>query len=253
MRLLSQFGLMMCVAGGAFGQAAPAPAFEVASVKTLATVSDGARNLGRPDQLATSPGGVTMTNYTLRSAIAWAYHVQPVQVTGPGWLESDRYQILAKAAGPTSVDQLRLMMQTLLAERFKVTQHKDTKEMQAYVLTVAKGGHKLTRSEGEAEMQMNAGPGGSKALVTHATIDRITALIASMLPGIVVDQTGLDGEWDFSLDITNVMDSHPTGIDDAIGMIAQLAKQQLGINVDQKKLPVEMVVVDRAERVPVGN
>jgi uncharacterized protein (TIGR03435 family) len=88
-------------------------------------------------------------NVHLKSVIQWAYHLQAIQVSGPGWLDDNRYDIVAKTAGEVPTDRQRIMMQTLLAQRFKLTCHQETKELPAYVLTVAKGGHKLKQSESE--------------------------------------------------------------------------------------------------------
>ena len=102
------------------------PAFDVASVR--ASKSGGGEG-GWRDDIQTSPDSLIMRNVSLKSAIRWAYHVMDYQVTGPQWIGSDRFDISAKAMGPTSEDQLRLMLQALLAERFKLTLHRDTKEV----------------------------------------------------------------------------------------------------------------------------
>ena len=79
----------------------------------------------------------------LKSAIRWAYHVMDAQVVGPDWLANERYDIMAKAAGPAPEAELRVMLQALLAERFKLAVHRQTKEMSAYALTVGKNGPKF--------------------------------------------------------------------------------------------------------------
>jgi uncharacterized protein (TIGR03435 family) len=251
MRVGLAASLLVSSVCGAFAQSAePAPAFEVASVKVSA-VGEGQRV--RTDAIATSPDGVTMTNIRLKSVVQWAYHLQPIQVTGPGWIESNRYDIMAKASGPVSKDQLRLMVQTLLAQRFKLTCHKETKEMPAYVVTVAKGGHKMKPSEGEGEM--DAKPSGKGLIVafTHVTMAQLSEMTQSPLQGVVVDQTGLTGAWDFSLDATSFAMTQPTGIDDLINMVIQAINEQLGLKIEQKKIPAELLTVDHAEKVPVEN
>jgi uncharacterized protein (TIGR03435 family) len=227
-----------------------APAFEVASVK-VSTLSEGER--GRRDVVTPSPGGVTMTNVRLKSVVQWAYNLQAVQVTGPGWIDSNRYDIVAKAAGAASREQLRAMTQTLLAERFKMTFHKETKEMPAYVVSVAKGGHKLKPSEGEGDMEVK--PGGNRMTVsfTHVTLAQLAEMLGSPLQAVVVDQTGLAGAWDFTLDASSFAMTQPTGIDDAINMVIQAVSEQLGIKIEQKKVPAEVLIVDHAEKVPVEN
>jgi uncharacterized protein (TIGR03435 family) len=240
-------GLSVLTISAAFGQ----PTFDVASVK----VSPAPQGPGRGGQgaITPSPGGVTMMSVRLKSVVQWAYHLQTIQVTGPGWLDSDRYDIIAKAAGPVSTDQLRAMTQTLLAQRFKLAFHKETKEMPAYVVTVAKGGHRMKPSEGEGEMEVKPTANRMAASFTHVTLAQLAEMISSPLQGVVVDQTGLKGAWDFTLDASTFTMTQPTGIDDAINMIIQAVGEQLGIKIDQKKVPAEMLIVDRAERIPVEN
>jgi uncharacterized protein (TIGR03435 family) len=239
----------------AFGQPAePAPAFEVASVKAAAAPAAAGPMEGRGREAITpSPAGVTVTGARLKAVVQWAYHLQTIQVSGPAWLDSDRYDIVAKASGPVPTERLRAMMQTLLVERFKLACHKETREMPAYIVTVAKGGHKLKPSEGEGEMDVKPNGGRAAAAFTHVTLAQVTEMISSPLQGVVVDQTGLKGAWDFSLDMSSFTMNQPTGIEDAINMIIQAMNEQLGIKVDQKKVPAEVLIVDHAERVPVAN
>jgi uncharacterized protein (TIGR03435 family) len=238
----------------AWGQSAdPAPAFEVASVKATPQAVQGPEMGRKTDTITPSPGGLTMLNVRLKSAVQWAYHLQPIQVSGPGWIESNRYDIVAKTSGPVTTEQLRRMTQTLLADRFKLAVHKETKEMAAYVVTVGKNGHKLKPSEGEGEMQLKPGPNRMVAQFTHVTLAQLAEMTSSPLQGVVVDETGLKGQWDFTLDVSNMGMTQPTGIDDAINMIIQVLNEQLGIKVDQKRVPAELLIVDHAEKIPVEN
>ena len=143
-------------AATALGQSADAPApaaFEVASTKVSQSRSRG-EGFGR-DNIKTSPGSLTMLNVSLRTAIGWAYHVFDYQVTGPDWIGSERYDIVAKAAGPASEPEQRAMLQTLLADRFKLAVHRQTKEMSAMLLVVGKGGPKFqeSKTEGDSSIQ----------------------------------------------------------------------------------------------------
>lgn len=119
------------------------PVLEAASVKV-------ARTADLPDDredIQTSPGTLTMRRVSLKSCIQWAYRVNGFQISGPSWLASDRFDITAKVASPAKDDQLRLMLQTLLAERFKLVLHSDQKEQHVFVLTVSKGGPKFHESK----------------------------------------------------------------------------------------------------------
>jgi uncharacterized protein (TIGR03435 family) len=112
------------------------PAFDVASVKLHQPGADDERE-GRID---VSPGSLSMRGVRLLRAIRWAYDVQVSQIVGPDWLDCISLDIIAKAGNGVGTDQLRLMLRTLLADRFKVSLHRETREIQSAVLTVAKGG-----------------------------------------------------------------------------------------------------------------
>lgn len=253
--IVSLFLFNACLA---FTQPAPAPpAFDVASVKvdtagTNQGMGRGAMGRGR-EIITPSPSGISMINVPLRSVIQWAYHVQPVQVSGPGWLDVDRYDVVAKAAAAVPEDQLRQMMQTLLAERFKLALHRESKEMLAYVITVAKTGLKIKESTSEGDMDIQPS-GRAGANIQRATVPKLADLLSVPLQAPVIDQTGLAGRYDFTLDLSNFLDpTTPVGINDVISIFIQGAQQQLGIKIDEKKVPVEMLMVDRAEKVPVEN
>src|SRR5262249_3697028 len=121
------------------------PSFEVASIKPAAPPSDPHRIMvgmrggpGTPD-----PGQISYFNVTLRNVLMTAYDVKDYQISGPGWLGSERYDIIAKVPPGTTKEQLRLMLQNLLAERFQVSLHHESKELPMFALVVAKGGPKM--------------------------------------------------------------------------------------------------------------
>ena len=237
----------------AFSQPAAAPpAFEVASVKvdTIGTNEGG----GRGREIVTpSPAGISMINVRLKSVIQCAYHVQAVQISGPGWLDVDRYDVVAKAVGAMPEDQLRLMMQTLLADRFKLAFHRESKEMRAFVASVAKTGLKMKESTSEGDMDMQPS-GKAGATIQRATVQKLAELLSGPLQAPVVDETGLTGRYDFTIDLSNVLDpTTPMGINDVIPIFIQVAQLQLGIKIDEKKVAVEMLMVDHAEKLPVEN
>src|SRR5207248_5078517 len=118
---------------------------------------------GDREDIRSSPGTLTMRQVSLNSCIKWAYGLNGFQISGPAWLGSDRFDIIVKAAGPAKEDQLRLMLQTLLVERFKLMFHRDKKEAQTYVLLVGKGGPKLRESKGDGASDMKPGRFGFAA------------------------------------------------------------------------------------------
>jgi uncharacterized protein (TIGR03435 family) len=252
MRVALAASLLVSGAYGALGQPAETPAaFEVASVKASQPAAEGMRL--QPNQITPSPGGVTMMNTSLKAIVQWAHHLQAIQVMGPGWLDSNRYDIVAKAPAAATTEQLRRMTQTLLAQRFQLTFHRDTKEMPAYVVTVGKGGHKMKPSVGEGEMAIKPTGKGLAIAFTHVTLAQLAEFASSPLQGVVVDQTGLQGAWDFTLDPSSFMATPPVDRDDAITMIIQALSEQLGIKIDQRKVPAEVFIVDHVEKIPVEN
>jgi uncharacterized protein (TIGR03435 family) len=142
-------GVLAMIVCGAFGQPAAAPlSFDVASVKpsVIGLTTGEGKQRGKVDSYA---GSLNMRNVSLSAAIRWAYEVKDFQVSAPGWLETERYDIVAKVAGPAMSAQLRLMLRTLLTERFQLKLHSETKELPIYALTVAKGGPKLRTGKTE--------------------------------------------------------------------------------------------------------
>ena len=256
LRPIGSVSLILFNVGLAFGQPATAPpAFEVASVKVnTAGTKMGRGGMGHGfDTITPSPSGISMINVSLGTVIQWAYRVQPVQVSGPGWLDVDRYDVVAKAAGAVPEDQLRQMMQTLLADRFKLVLHRESNEMRAFVVSVAKTGLKMKESTTEGDMDLQPS-GKAGATIQRATIPKLAELLSGPLQAPVVDETGLTGRYDFTIDLSGVLDpTTPMGINDVIPIFVQVAQQQLGIKIDEKKMLVEMLMVDHAERIPVEN
>jgi len=141
-------GLIISTSCAAFGQgAAASPTFEVASVKPAEPQPPGQMRIrmgggpGTPD-----PGQLTYTNVSLRNILMNAYAVKGYQINGPKWLDSERFDIVAKVPKGATTEQFRQMLQNLLAERFKLALHHETKELPMYALVVGKGGAKLKES-----------------------------------------------------------------------------------------------------------
>src|ERR1700730_13168768 len=135
--------LAVCAAWAVYGQPVAVQRFEVASIKPVSADRLDGNSGGH-----TSRGRLRMTNVTLKRCIMGAYGIGPNQISGgPDWLESDHYEIVAKAEEPVGDDILMAMLQTLLAERFKLVIHRETRAGPALVLEVAKNGPKLEKSE----------------------------------------------------------------------------------------------------------
>ena len=192
--------VMLIIAGGlitggvAEAQSAPL-SFDAASIKPSQNAGPAA-----PVGIRVAPGGRLVTvNTTLRMLVNYAYNVRDAQITGgSSWIDSDRFDIEARPESVATQDQLRFMLQTLLADRFGLKIHKEPKEMNVYALTVAKGGPKLKQSEkpGDAP-QMHMAPGAVSA--TGATMAQLVQPLSNFIGRTVVDKTGLTGKYDFEL------------------------------------------------------
>jgi len=228
---------------------AQSPAFDAASVKPNVTHEANAE--GRPrSSIKATPGYLAIQNASLSQCIQWAYNVQAFQVSGPAWMESERYDISAKSSGPAPEAQLRLMLQTLLGERFKLAFHRDTKDLPGYALVVSKGGPKLKESTTEGEPSMK--PDRARMVAEHVTMSRFADLLTNPLHSPVVDKTGLTGRYDFSLDISKYA-TPGMSPDEMSTALAECLQQELGLRVEARKLPLEILMIDRAEKAPLGN
>ena len=251
--------LILFAATAAFGQSAdaPAPAFDVASVKVSQPGTDGRRGRGNTQ---VSPGTVTMRNVSLKAAIRWAWHVSEYQVTGPDWLDSERYEIAGKAAGPATEEELRLMMQALLRERFKLTLHTQTKELGAYLLVAGKNGPKVHESTTEGEPSIETNQKQMSVSVQRAPVSQLVEMLSNVMRAPVIDMTGLKGRYDLNLNVAKYaadmaaqgksVESTPM---DTVALVTTVLQAELGLKLEGKKMPLEVVVIDHAEKSPVEN
>jgi uncharacterized protein (TIGR03435 family) len=245
--------LLFAAAAGAFAQsAATAPAFEVASVRVSASAGGrGHMNMfGSPIKIA--PGSLTMRGISFRAAVAWANDVKEFQVNGPSWMDEARYDIVAKAAGAASPEELRPMLRALLAERCKLVSHRQTKEMNAWIVTVAKNGPKFKIAEGDAEGSIEPNLAKMEVAIKRTPISQLTDLLGRLLRAPVIDQTGLTGNYDITIGVQKYQPEKATEVD-MLSMILTAIQEELGLKLDNRKMPVDLVVVDSAERAPVEN
>jgi uncharacterized protein (TIGR03435 family) len=253
--------LILFAATAAFGQSAdaPTPTFDVASVKASQTDSAGGERKMR-ENIQVSPGTVTMRNINLKSCIRWAYHVTEYQVSGPAWLDSERYEITGKSAGPAAEEQLRLMMQGLLQERFKLAVHRQVKELSAYVLVVGKNGPKAQESKTEGESSIDINQKQLSVNVQRTPVSQLIDMMSNVLRAPVIDNTGLKGRYDLTLNLAKYaadlmaqgksIDSAPA---DPATLISMILQEELGLKLEAKKMPLDMVIIDHAEKAPVEN
>lgn len=222
------------------------PAFEVASIK----LDDAAGNY-----IEVAHGSLTAHSATLATCIMWAYGVESSQVSGANsavsdLLQSERYTILAKAAGPVPDSQLRIMLQALLAERFKLAVHRQSREIHVFALVTEKNGPKFHQSQDDGESKQQA----TSKLVrrwTSTTMAQLTSSLAEAMQAPVLDQTGLAGKYDLSLDLTPYL---PTTGErpDISGMMSTAVREQLGLKLEARRAEADVLVIDHVEK-PTAN
>jgi uncharacterized protein (TIGR03435 family) len=222
---------------------AQAPAFEVASVKPNRSGEQAINIRQRPG------GGFIARNAPLRMVITHAYNIRPNQLSGgPAWISDARFDIEAKAEG-ASPAQVRQMLQTLLAERFHLVAHRETREEPIYALVVAKGGPKLRESKADATQVGGDGPG--KIVAEKAPVGMLARTLQNIVQRPVVDETSLTGEYDFELKWLPERLAEP-GAADSLDLnapsIFTAVQEQLGLKLEGRKGPVEIVVIDRIEK-----
>jgi bla regulator protein BlaR1 len=244
--------------------------FEVASIKPAGPDAKGSSIQFMPG------GGLSMTNIPLRAMITFAYDVRDFQVSGgPGWVGTERFDLRAKADrtdsdGPVDLakmtddqrktvrDQIDERLRALLADRFQLVVHKETKDQPIYALLVSKNGAKLKEAKeagGRQGMSMNRGRLEGFA----APMEMLCNVLSNTMGRPVIDKTGLAAKYDFVLEWTPDVgaDARAQGFGDGINSpapapggptIFTALQEQLGLRLDAQKGPVPNIVIDRAEK-----
>ena len=242
-------------------QDAKNPKYELATVKPTPPGVRGGQS--RPE-----PGGLRYrgTNLPLRYYIASAYQIKPDQLTDePGWVDTEGFDIEAQAAKPSNLEEHHLMMRSLLAERFHLQIHFATKEMPVYVLTVDNNGAKMklhdSENSGDPWIEQSAdAPLHMKWKATSSPMQLLAYRLGMVMDRPVIDQTGLKGDYDFLLTYTMEpppgfpADAKVNGqpIDLSGPTIFQALPQQLGLRLEARKGPVQILEVEHVEE-PSGN
>lgn len=237
----------------AAGQApAPKPEFEVASVKPSPS--------GETISIRRSGGRLTTTSTSLRMLITWAYGIEDDRLAGqPKWLDDVRYDIKADAPEERiSRGELYAMMQSLLVERFRLAVHHETREMPIYALVVDKGGPKvkITEANGPGNQDPFRMTGRGHLIGTRVSPPMLAKVLSNQLRRAVQDATGINGIFDFTLewsgdDLSSVegdLSRAPRG-----PSIFTALREQLGLRLEARKGPEDVLVIDHVERVPSEN
>lgn len=206
------------------------------------------------------PGGRFQAKATsLKFLLEWSYGLLPSQHSdGPAWMDNDRWDIIAKAAGNPTEAQMRLMTRTLLAERFKLKFHRESREVPVIVLSVGTTAPKLfPPKEGEtfAILRQPRMDSDQKIVSWHIVATRfsfaqLNETFSRQIGRVIVNRTGMDGDFDFTFDLTPD-ESRPNPLDPSL--IIGALRDQLGLVVKAQKDLVDFLVIGSAEKVPDGN
>jgi uncharacterized protein (TIGR03435 family) len=221
--------------------------FEVATVKPAPPQPGGNTSYG----MSANAGRLSYANVTVKDVLEKAYRVQRYQIAGPDWIDTERFDIAAKIPDGAARDQVPLMLQALLADRFKLALHRETKELPMYALVVAKNGPKFKTFESDAGIYSRSN-GAHWHVEAKGSMQRFAEFLSEEAGRPVADQTGLSGLYQMTLDWA--ADDAVAANDTAAGpSLFTALQEQLGLKLDSTKGPVEMLVIDRAERTPTEN
>jgi uncharacterized protein (TIGR03435 family) len=245
------------------GQPAAAVTFEVVSVKP--NKLGDSNPTGRGGSIHLDGAQLSMNNVSLWKIVGNAFGVgedKDYAISGPGWLKSERYDIAAKIPAEVLKDQanlrqnLPIMLQTMLAQRFQMKTHRETKVMPAYALVVGKGEPKLKPSEpGRGPMRI----GNGRIEAEKQVMPHFADILSQFVDRPIIDKTGLSGAYDFKLEWAqqapvDLTDPERRTTDASMGpSLFTAIQEQLGLRLEPQRLPVEVLVIDRAERVPTEN
>jgi uncharacterized protein (TIGR03435 family) len=225
------------------------PAFEVAAIKP----SDPASPVG----IRRFPGGRFVTsNTSLRLLITWTYDIGDERLVGaPGWLDSARFDVLAKAPNENAtLDELHSMMKSLLADRFGLRVHTETKDLPMYTLDIDKNGPKVHVLE-EA-LAVNHDPfkmtQSGRLTGTSVTTEMLAKVLTNQLGHYVRDSTGFKGAFDFTLEWRPESASSAAEADTRASIFTAI-REQLGFRLTSGRAQVEVIAIDHVENHPTEN
>lgn len=271
-------------------QTADAVEFEVASIKP----SPPPEGRGIMVRCTGGPGSKDPTlfsceNMSLNNLVCNAYDIAFYQLKAPDWGMQTRFHVNARVPARATKEQFKVMLQHLLAERFKLVVHHETKDFQKWELVVAKGGPKLKpaveppaikddgsppplpAARGPMHLEKDGFPavnsrggmammnGRARMYQPSATLDRLAGMLTGQVDGPVTNATGLDGKYEISLywqsggGMRAAASAEGASEPEPGPTIFEAVQQQLGLKLESKKGPIDIVVIDHAEKVPIEN
>ena len=215
--------------------------FDVASIRRNTGVSPNT-------QINISGGRLTVTNGSVTTLIRNAYGILGFQLAGePDWLNKEMYDVVATTGDTAKIEpeQFKALLQSLLADRFRLKVHWETREVPVYALMPGKNGPKLKESTEVQEPGLNTrkGPGNVRMTGTREPVSILIGNVGNQLGRIVVDKTGLTGLYDWVLEW-----SPDLAVDSTLPSLFTALQEQLGLRLEAQKGPMETLVIDRVER-----
>jgi uncharacterized protein (TIGR03435 family) len=221
--------------------------FEVVSIRPHAEVLPAGNGKGGGRGMRTSYSGprATFSGATIGSLVVFAYDLKPYESSDKGWPSwaSEQFDVVAQAAGKDALtrEQFRPLFQTLLADRFKLKFHRETKEVSGYVFSVAKNGPKMKAGDPDKPAFMSmTGADCAEMTAVSWSMDRLASYFSQILGEPVLDGTGLGGNYDYKLAWSDQSPGCPA--------LVTALQEQLGLTLESQKVKVQTFVVDGAER-----
>lgn len=246
----------IAIAAAGIAPAQTRPAFDVASIKP--NKSGPRPNFDTPYVFSPS-GRFTATDVTLTELIVLAYETRRIQMQGgPGWLDVDRFDVAAKAddaAGPIKGPQFLAMLQTMLEDRFQLVLHRETRELSVYALVAGKNGHKLQKAK-DGEQPLFARGKLGQMTFRKMPVAALVNTVSNILHTPVVDGTGLEGFFDYTLEPAPPDPSQMrapgagspvTAYNFGDAVIAAM-QEQLGLGLEKQRAPLEITIIDHAQQ-----
>ncbi len=217
------------------------PVFEAAAIKSLPPEALGHVHMNSDGNI------VNYSSAGLKDMIAVAYRIGKDRISGPAWLDSEMYAVNARVPDGASQGQVPEMLQALLRDRFGLVVHRESKEMPVLVLVVAKGGPKMKAAEGVTGCSDNGNDKGN-VLACHSAISNLLPVLSGRMRSPVIDKTGLNGVYEINMQWDRDAPDDPPGTS-----LLEALPKQLGLRLESQKGPVEILIVDSANRVPTPN
>jgi len=249
-------------------QEAARPSFEVASVKPSPAPAPGVypRQQIRGGPGSSDPTTATFEFVDLASLVTMAYHIPRYALSGPQWLSSARFEITARIPPGTTADTYRVMLQDLLINRFGLATHHESRAMQSFDLVIDKNGPKIKQVAADptavpdgvqpppaAPSPPRGFTGATAIAYPRASMERLAATLSGFLGAPVRDATGLTGDYEVKMRFTIAFDAPSDTASEPVPAIFDALREQLGLRLVKSNAPVNILVIDRIDRVPGGN